>query len=68
EGCRQGTGCQAKAILRKLDRYLPQAIRMGQPLPGDSRGRPEPRAVLPIAQRRQQNWFDQIRMSFKVRS
>ena len=50
EGCRQGTGCQAKSILRKLDRYPPQAIRLGQSLPGDSWCRPEPRAVLPPAE------------------
>jgi hypothetical protein len=31
EGCRQGIGCQAKAILRELDRYSPQAIRLSQP-------------------------------------
>jgi hypothetical protein len=52
ECCRQGIGCQAKAILRELDRYPPQAIRLSKPLPGDSWGRSEPRAVLPIAQRR----------------
>jgi hypothetical protein len=37
------------AIRRELDRYPPQAIRLSQPLPGDSWGRPEPRAVLPPA-------------------
>jgi hypothetical protein len=47
EGCRQGTRCLAKSILRELDRYPPQAIRLSQPLPGDSWGRSEPRAVLP---------------------
>ena len=31
EGCRQGIGCQAKAILRELVRYSPQAIRLSQP-------------------------------------
>jgi hypothetical protein len=51
-GCRQGIGCQAKAILRELNRYPPQAIRLSKPLPRDSWGRSEPRAVLPIAQRR----------------
>jgi len=50
KGCRQGIGCQAKAILRELDRYPPQAIRLSQPLPGDSWGRPEPRAVLSPAE------------------
>ncbi len=34
---------------RELDHYPPQAIRLSQPLPGDSWGRPEPRAVLPPA-------------------
>jgi hypothetical protein len=51
EGCRQGTGRQAKAILRELNRYPPQAIRLSQPLPGDSWGRPEARAVLPPAEK-----------------
>lgn len=47
EGCRQGTGRLAKAILRDLNRDPPPAIRLSQPLPGDSWGRPEARAVLP---------------------
>jgi hypothetical protein len=35
------------AIRRELDRYPPQLITLSRPLPGDSWGRPEPRAVLP---------------------
>ena len=31
EGYRQGTGCQAKAILQELNRYPPKAIRLSQP-------------------------------------
>jgi len=51
EGCRQSTGPLANAIHRELNRYSSQAIRLSQPLPGDSWGRPEPRAVLPPPQR-----------------
>jgi len=47
KGCRQRTGCLAKAILRELNRDSPPAISLSQPLPGDRWGRPEPRAVLP---------------------
>jgi len=47
EGCRQGTGRLAKAILRDLNRDPPPAIRLSQPLPADGWGPPEPRAVLP---------------------
>ena len=50
EGCRQGTGRLAKAILRELNRDPPPAIRLSQPLPDDSWGRPEARAVLPPAE------------------
>ena len=39
-----------KAILRELNRYPHPAIRLSQPLPVDSWGRPEPRAVLPPAE------------------
>jgi hypothetical protein len=31
EGCRQGIGCLAKAILRELNRDPPPAIRLSQP-------------------------------------
>jgi len=50
EGCRQGIGYLAKAIRRELNRYSSQAIRLSQPLPGDSWGRPEARAVLSAAE------------------
>ena len=37
------------AVRRELERYAPQSIRLSKPLPGDSWGRREPRAVLPLA-------------------
>ena len=43
-------GAWQKPSAEKLNRYPPPAIRLSQPLPDDSWGRPEPRAVLPPAE------------------